>query len=66
MWTVVYVAQSKDGAEKLQSMFSEQGVLVKIRQIGKSKGSDGLFEVLVPETEIEDARVILEQLGRDY
>lgn len=66
MWTVVYVAQSKDGAAKLQGMLSEQGVLVKTRQIGKSKGSDGLFEILVPETEVEDACVILEQLGTDY
>jgi len=66
MWTVVYVAQSKDGANKLQGMLSEQCVLVKTRQIGKSKNNDGLFEILVPETEVEDARVILEQLGTDY
>lgn len=66
MWTVVYIAQSKDGAEKLHEMLSEQDVLVKIRKIGKSRNTDGLFEVLVPETEVEDARVILEQLGRDF
>ena len=66
MWTVVYIAQSKDGAEKLQSMLREQGVLVKMRRIGKSKNNDGLYEILVPEMEIEDARVILEQLGRDF
>ena len=66
MWTVIYVAQSKDGATKLQGMLSEQGVLVKTRQIGKSKNSDGLYEVLVPETEIEDARIILEQLGTEF
>ena len=66
MWTVVYIAQSKDGAEKLQSMLREQGVLVKMRGIGKSKNNDGLYEILVPEMEIEDARVILEQLGRDF
>jgi hypothetical protein len=66
MWTVIYVAQSKDGATKLQGMLSEQGVLVKTRQIGKSKNSDGLYEVLVPETEVEDACIILEQLGREF
>ena len=66
MWTVIYVAQSKDGATKLQGMLSEQGVLVKTRQIGKSKNSDGLYEVLVPETEVEDARIILEQLGTEF
>ncbi|KPU43446.1 hypothetical protein OXPF_28870 [Oxobacter pfennigii] len=66
MWTVIYVAQSRDGATKLQGMLSEQGVLVKTRQIGKNKNADGLFEVLVPETEVEDACVILEQLGTDF
>lgn len=66
MWTVVYVAQSKDGASKLQGMLSEQGVLVKTRQIGRSKNNDGLFEILVPETEVEDACVILEQLRTDF
>lgn len=66
MWTVVYVAQSKDGASELQDMLSRQGVLVKTRQIGKGKNADGLFEILVPETEVEDACVILEQLGRDF
>jgi hypothetical protein len=66
MWTVIYVAQSRDGADKLQDMLSGQGVLAKTRQIGKSKSSDGLFEILVPETEVEDACAILEQLGRDF
>jgi hypothetical protein len=66
MWTVIYVAQSKDGANKLQGRLGEQGVLVKTRQIGKSKKSDGLYEILVPETEVEDACTILEQLNSDF
>lgn len=66
MWTVVYVAQSKDGADELKDMLNTHGVLVKTRQIGKGKNSGGVFEILVPETEVEDACVILEQLGRDF
>jgi type III secretory pathway lipoprotein EscJ len=66
MWTVIYVAQSEDGASKLQGILGEQGVLVKTRQIGKTKSQDGIFEILVPETEVEDACTILEQLGRDF
>lgn len=66
MWTVIYVAQSKDGAEELQDMLNRQGVLVKTRQIGRGKNSDGLFEILVPEMEVDDACIILEQLGRDF
>lgn len=66
MWTVIYVAQSKDGANKLQSRLNEQGVLVKTRQISKSKKTDGIYEILVPETEVEDACVIIEQLTTDF
>lgn len=66
MWTVIYVAQSKIGAEELKNMLSDQGVLVKIRQISKGRNNDGLFEILVPETEVEDACAILEQLGKDF
>lgn len=66
MWTVVYIAQRRAGADELKCMLTEQGVLVKVRQIGRSKSNNGLFEVLVPEAEVEDARGILEQLGRDF
>lgn len=66
MWTVIYVAQSKNGANKLQSKLSEQGVLVKTRLISKSSKTDGVYEVLVPETEVEDACGIIEQLTTDF
>lgn len=59
MWTVVYVAQSRQETEKIQSALSNQGVLVKIRQIGKEKDGHGLFEILVPQTEVDDAYTIL-------
>lgn len=66
MWTVVYVAQSKDGASRLKGTLSEQGVLVKTKLIGKKKNEDGVYEILVPETEVEDACSILEQLGTEF
>lgn len=66
MWTVIYIAQSKDGANKLQNRLNEQGVLVKTRQICKSKRSEGIYEILVPETEVQDACGIIEQLTTDF
>lgn len=66
MWTVIYVAQSMDGASRLKKRLSDQGVLVKTNKIGRSKNSDGLYEILVPETEVEDACSILEQIGFEF
>lgn len=59
MWTVVHVAQSKNEVEKIQKALCDQGVLVKIRQIGKSKNGQVLFEVLVPNCEVDDACSVL-------
>jgi hypothetical protein len=35
MWTVVYMAQSKDNATKLQDLLTKEGILVKIRPLSK-------------------------------
>lgn len=59
MWTVVHVAQSKIEVEKIQKALSDQGVLVKIRQIGKSKNGQMLYEILVPNSEVDDACGVL-------
>lgn len=59
MWTVVHVAQSKMELDKIEKALSEQGVLVKTRQIGKNKNGQALFEVLVPATEVDDASAVL-------
>lgn len=59
MWTVVHVAQSKIEVEKIQKALDDQGVLVKVRQIGKSKNGKVLFEILVPNSEVDDACVVL-------
>lgn len=59
MWTVVYVAQSKLELGKIEKALTEQGVLVKTRQIGKSKNGQALYEILVPKSEVNDASMIL-------
>lgn len=59
MWTVVYVAQSKTELDKIQGALTEQGILVKVRQIGKSKNGQELYEILVPQAEVEDASMVL-------
>lgn len=64
MWTVVYIAQSKDVATKLQEILLKEGLLVKIRPISKNdENEDNYFEVLVPETEISEAHSIIIEKG---
>lgn len=64
MWTVVYMAQSKEIAGRLQEMLAEEGILVKMRPISKShENSDNYFEVLVPEAEVEEAHSVIIERG---
>ena len=55
MWTVVYMAQNKEMAEKLKSILEESGILVRINPINRKEKVDDYFEVSVPEAEVEEA-----------
>ncbi|MCK9478633.1 MAG: hypothetical protein M0R40_03915 [Firmicutes bacterium] len=64
MWTVVYMAQGKEMAEKVRQALEQQGVLVKLKPIGKeSKDGDNCFEILVPAAEVEEAHNIIIDIG---
>ncbi|HHV95451.1 MAG TPA: hypothetical protein GXX37_03080 [Clostridiaceae bacterium] len=64
MWTVVYMAQSKEIAEELQSLLTKEGILVKLRPISKNQeSSNDYFEVLVPESEVEEAHSVIIEKG---
>ncbi len=58
MWTVIYIAPSAKMAEKIQDKLTEEGFLVKIRQVSVSKQ----FEVLVPKTELDEIQEILNSI----
>lgn len=60
MWTVVYIAPNRKQAEKLQKALSQEGLLVKLRNIGLPNGNDnGSVEILVPESELDEALEII-------
>ncbi|MDU4962066.1 MAG: hypothetical protein E6X17_15530 [Sporomusaceae bacterium] len=59
MWTVIYIAAGRAPAEKIRAALLEGGVLADIRPVGMSLSGDGLFEILVLESEAEEANVIL-------
>lgn len=64
MWTVVYLAKNKKLAEKIGQLITREGVLVKLQPVSKNTGDeDGYFEILVLESEVEEAHNILYELG---
>jgi hypothetical protein len=64
MWTVVYLAKNKKIADKVSKLMTNEGVLVKLRPVNKNIGEqDSYFEILVLESEVEEAHNILYELG---
>lgn len=64
MWTVVYMAQSREIASKLQELLVNEGILVKLRPVSKNhENNDNYYEVLVPESEIEEAHSVIIERG---
>lgn len=59
MWTVVYIAPSLKEAEKIKKLLSTEGFLVKLRTIGLSQGEACSVEILVPESEVDEALEII-------
>lgn len=60
MWTVVYIAPSRTVAESLQNVLSSEGLLVMLRSIGlPNVGEASAVEILVPESEVDEAMEIL-------
>ena len=60
MWTVVYIAPSKSVAEQLKEVLTDEGLLVSLRTVGlPHAGDSGSYEILVPESEVDEAMEII-------
>ncbi|MBP2661596.1 MAG: hypothetical protein H6Q69_4628 [Firmicutes bacterium] len=60
MWTVIYIAKNKAQADKLKNLLCTEGILANTRQAGvASVVGDGLYEILVLESEADEAHAIL-------
>lgn len=60
MWTVIYIAPTKNIAEKYQKALTEEGILVQLRPVGAyQQSNNNSVEILVPESEAEEAHEIL-------
>ena len=65
MWTVIYMVQSMADAENLKMLLENANVLVKIRPVSKAaEGEANAYEILIPETEKEEAHKII--IGSGY
>ena len=62
MWTVVYIAPSRPVGEMIKQKLEKEGLLVMLRPIslqGDKESASGNIELLVPESEVEEAQEIL-------
>ncbi len=58
MWTVVYMANTREDAERIEEILIRDGFLVKLKPVSKNS-DNGLCEILVPRSEVEEAHAIL-------
>ncbi|HOB90731.1 MAG: DUF2007 domain-containing protein [Bacillota bacterium] len=62
MWTVVHVALDDVNAQQVRSVLEAEGIMVRLRPMGgSSQGESGSIEVLVLESEAEEAQQVLDE-----
>ncbi|MEW5954303.1 MAG: glutamate decarboxylase [Bacillota bacterium] len=59
MWTVVYISTNQKEAAWIQKMLTKEGILVKLRGIGPPNPANHSVEILVPESEVDEALEII-------
>ncbi len=60
MWTVIYIAQTQQSAQKLCELLENEGIMVKLNQRGNAPREDKrTIEIMVPELETEDATLVV-------
>lgn len=60
MWTVVYIAKSREIAESLRSLLESNNLLVKIRPVCKQgDAANDSYDILVTEADVGKAHSII-------
>lgn len=59
MWTVIYVSQSLETAKKLMDELYLSGIISKLRRASSGDATQGCFDVLVPNTEMQAAQDLI-------
>lgn len=63
MWKVIYIAANRAHADMLKNLLASEGVMADTRPAGVSVLGDGVYELLVLESEMEEAKEILCEMG---
>lgn len=60
MWTVIYIATNRIQAEKMKDLLCAEGILANTRATaGATINGDGAYEILVLESEANEANEII-------
>ncbi len=60
MWTVIYIAANRKLALHLKKALTREGIMVTLRPVGTCQMEElAGYELLVPESEAEDANEVL-------
>ena len=64
MWIVVLITQNKMTVDLATEILREAGLIVKVRTLGaKNNSSYGCYEILLPESEVEEGhRALISKL----
>jgi hypothetical protein len=64
MLRVVYMAQTKDTADRIRDLLTMEGFLIKIKPVYRNVSEEeNYYEILVPQTEVEEVHTILLENG---
>lgn len=58
MWTVIYMALTKESVLEVQNILTDASLAVRVKPVGDGD-TKGYYEILVPETETQLAHNIL-------
>ena len=63
MWKVIYIAANRAQADMLKNLLTSEGIMADTRPAGVSMLGDGIYELLVLESEAEEAKEVLCEMG---
>lgn len=59
MWTVVYMSQKPEEAQKIKGILEAENIIVKKRRVHQPGSDECFFEILVPSKEVAGAHSLI-------
>ncbi len=64
MWKVIYIAPTRERAERIKNLLADNGFLCQLKSVGaRRNGQTSLTEISVAASEAEDAYEVLAEHG---